>query len=288
MSNNIAVKYTTIVLSTLFAFANFIACGAQRYQVSLEEDHDPSQVSEASKNPDSALFGIHSVSGWSELPIRFKVSSGMDQEQLKGLACAMGVWEKAVGKKLFQFEGKDSKVGDSFDDLYSSLSDSTNGHYFDLNWQKTGKSELVLATTIWDNQLHDRQVISNADIRYNEEHYLIGDSYAITLPENESREVCDMCTLAIHELGHLLGLSHVPEEHDPHSIMNPSIYIGEGLANRIISPGDIERIQKIYGCEGEACDADDFIEGVHPQVGHDHKQSEVVQHSYESSSEEGH
>jgi hypothetical protein len=36
--------------------------------------------------------------------------------------------------------------------------------------------------------------------------------------------------------------------------MNPSIMIGEGLANRYLSQGDVERIQKIYGCLGSACD----------------------------------
>jgi len=38
--------------------------------------------------------------------------------------------------------------------------------------------------------------------------------------------------------------------------MNPSIMIGEGLASRSVSVGDIKRIQKIYGCAGSACDVD--------------------------------
>jgi uncharacterized protein YjaZ len=70
----------------------------------------------------------------------------------------------------------------------------------------------------------------------------------------DEREIVDMQSLATHELGHWLGLAHVPEEYDSSSIMNPSIMIGEGLANRSLSMGDIQRIQKIYGCTGTACD----------------------------------
>ena len=80
----------------------------------------------------------------------------------------------------------------------------------------------------------------------------MGDSYVER--STPSREVADMQSLATHEIGHKIGLAHVSPEEDPHSIMNPSLYIGEGLANRKLSRGDIERIQKIYGCEGAACD----------------------------------
>jgi len=71
--------------------------------------------------------------------------------------------------------------------------------------------------------------------------------------------VVDMESLALHELGHLLGLGHIPAAVDPYSIMNPSLLIGEGLANRRVSRGDIERIQKIYGCVGKACNIDELF-----------------------------
>ena len=54
----------------------------------------------------------------------------------------------------------------------------------------------------------------------------------------------------------ILGLAHVPEETDAYSIMNPTLYIGEGLIK--ISKSDIELIQRIYGCENEACDVDEL------------------------------
>ena len=166
----------------------------------------------------------------------------------------MKTWETAVGKQLFIYQGDDAKTGDNFDDLYSSLNDTVNGHYQDDDWSKTGKSEMVLATTIWDNVKGDEYSIETADIRFNSQHYIIGDSF--NLSSTPDKEVVDMESLALHELGHLLGLSHVSEDSDPYSIMNPTLYIGEGLANRRISKGDIELLQRIYGCEGESCDVD--------------------------------
>jgi len=82
----------------------------------------------------------------------------------------------------------------------------------------------------------------------------MGDS--LTARATKDREVVDMESVSLHELGHLLGLSHVEPDHDSDSIMNPSLFIGEGLTSRRLSKQDIMRIQQIYGCEGKACDVE--------------------------------
>ena len=252
--DKISYRYTATVFGTAFVFLNFIACGAQMYQVSLKDDHDASKVPSYSSNPDSQYYGLHATEGWLDLPIQFKTGNSLNIGQKEGLDQCISIWETAVGKKLLHYLGPDDKNGDYFDDLYSSLTDNTNGHYLDANWQKTGKSNMVLATTIWDTSRYNQDQIETADIRFNTEHYIIGDSYTIIPESNDSREVVDMTTLCLHELGHMLGLTHVDKSYDSQSIMNPTIYIGEGLANRTLSCGDVQRIQQIYGCEGEACD----------------------------------
>ena len=242
-----------MICSTVVMFLNF-ACGAQMYQASLEEDHDKTKVPDYAKNPDSQYYGVHATEGWHNLPIPFKTGFALTADQKDGLNECIGMWESAVGKKLFKYLGPDDKTGDSFDDLYSSLSDTTNGHYLDTDWDKTGKSNMVLATTIWDTSSRNVDQIFTADIRFNTQHYIIGDSFSLLPSANDPREVVDMTTLCLHELGHMLGLTHVSKNYDRLSIMNPTIYIGEGLANRNLSCGDIKRIQQIYGCAGEACD----------------------------------
>lgn len=252
-------QYTGLIIATTFVFGNFIACGSKMYQVSMEGDTNRGRTlggtNQALSSGDS-YPGIHAPGGWHKLPIPYKFSANLTAPQRDGLLAAMKTWEMAVGKKLFEVAGNDPKKGDSFSDLYSSLNDTTNGYYQDDDWSKTGKSEMVLATAIWDNVGRDQFTIQTADLRFNTQHYIIGDSF--TLASTPEKEVVDMESLALHELGHLLGLAHVPEETDAYSIMNPTLYIGEGLANRKISKNDIELIQRIYGCENEACDVDEL------------------------------
>jgi hypothetical protein len=252
----VIIRYLAFVGGTVALFVNFVACGAQMYQVSLKDD---TQVLEAEeKDPSSPLFGLHSPKGWRSLPIHFKVDGSLDAEQKAGLVKAMTTWEMAVGKKLFVFEGIHSGVtGDSFSDLYSSLDDRVNGHYLDEHWDKTGKPQVVLATTIWDNDPEDVKKILTADIRFNSNYYVIGN--ALKAVADRNREVVDMQTLALHELGHLLGLTHIPGNVDSESVMSSTVFIGEGLTNRKLSKGDLERVQRIYGCEGTACDVEQTL-----------------------------
>ena len=246
----------------LFGFANFIACGSAFYSISLEDDSDMLRSGTSNPdydNPEADTYGIHAPSGWRKLPIRYRFGTQLNDEQRKHLSQAMKIWEAAVGMPLFEVSGlHEGHSGDGFQDLYSSLSDGVNGHYLDQNWGKTKKPQYVLATTIWNGPASG--VISTADIRFNAENYIIGDS--LRLRATESKEVVDMQSLALHELGHLLGLAHVSESIDGLSIMNPTLFIGEGLISREISKGDIERIQKIYGCDGAACDIDQVVETV--------------------------
>ncbi len=255
---NLIAKYSLITGVLVGAFTNFIACGSQLYKASLADDNGPEEPTQSEANsadPTSTEFGLHAPSGWVNLPVIYKSDRTLSDVQLKALQLAMKTWETAVGKPLFEYKGVHGSItGDSFPDLFSSLSDKINGQYMDTNWSKTGKSKQVLATTIWSNPNNAYQLIDNADIRYNSDLYLITD--AIRNSPTDEREVVDMQSLATHELGHLLGLSHIKDSYDSSSIMNPSLIIGEGLATRSISVGDVKRVQKIYGCYGTACDAE--------------------------------
>jgi Matrixin len=254
---NLASKYLLIGFVLIGAFTNLIACGSQLYKASLKGDdtHPTTSGESNSEDPSSTEFGLHAPSGWVSLPVVYKSDRKLTALQLAALQAAMHTWEQAVGKTLFEYKGVHANVtGDSFPDLFTSLSDQVNGQYFDNKWAKTGKSNQVLATTIWTNPNNAYQLIDNADIHYNSDVYLITD--ALHNAPIDSREVVDMQSLATHELGHLIGLSHISESYDSSSIMNPSLIIGEGLATRSISVGDIKRVQKIYGCYGTACDAE--------------------------------
>lgn len=247
---SLLIRFGLAGIAVTTAFVNFISCGAQNYKQSLSDDHQTQSESEAanSADPDSPEFGLHAPSGWQNLPIAYSVEKNFTEEQLKGLQAAMATWETAVGKQLFAYKGKSNDTGAAYPDLFSSLSDSLNNMYDDDNWKKNNKTDMVLATTIWGNRDNDYKVITTADIHYNTQLYFIAN--ALTSRSKDTREIVDMQSLATHEIGHLLGLAHVDEKQDDSSIMNPALYIGEGMATRALSVGDITRIQKIYSCSG--------------------------------------
>ncbi len=263
-------QYAALIAVTTGVFLTFVACGSQFYKVTLDGDSGPRTTSSRTNtqnpqskgaesrmdsDPKSNWYAIHAPGGWVEKPVHYRLDPRMAKAQMEGIQKAMRTWELAVGKNIFAYDGVQASVnGDSFKDLYSSLDDHVNGLYLDNDWAKTGKDHIVLATTIWDNDPSDLEKIMTADMRYNNNDYVFGDSLVIW-PE-EGREVVDLQTVATHELGHFLGLNHVDAKVDPDSIMVAALYIGQGVTQRTISRDDIRRMHKIYGCSASACDVE--------------------------------
>ncbi|MCY4380909.1 MAG: matrixin family metalloprotease [Proteobacteria bacterium] len=91
----------------------------------------------------------------------------------------------------------------------------------------------------------------------------------------------DIQSITLHEVGHVLGLGH---SHDDASIMYPAqqiqvdtrgrfrYYIGAPL--RKLSKSDVQSIQKVCGCSGEACDQEAIYRKI-PKISYD-KMLELV------------
>ncbi len=177
---------------------------------------------------------------------------------------AVDIWNAAAGLTLLQIAAShDPQNGNSFtvpcsgitDRLYFPLCDNTNGIYMDLiagpntGWSfNTGKSSGVLATTLWLSNASNT-IILKADIRFNRDNYiflnaknnqLTGD----TTSENSTiKTYVDLQSVVTHEIGHLLGLSHIQTSS---SIMFPSMTIGLNQTHRCLNNGDIDSIRTIY------------------------------------------
>lgn len=246
-----------ISVGFIFAlFSQFVACGSGFYRVPMKGDAKDSAAED--RGPGTFLYGIHSAKGWN-LPIRYRLGAAVTEDLQDQFNKAVASWEAAVGKKLFVYEGRHAEhTGDSFVGLRKPLGDEVNGQYITHSWSNTDKAEQVIATAIWNNGV-DRDTIVDGDIRYNNEHFVLGDATDEDVTPDGDREVVDMESLALHELGHLLGLGHVSDTEDRYSIMNPQLFIGHGMTSRRLSKGDIVRIQRIYGCAGDACTLPDDL-----------------------------
>ena len=245
-----------LIVALSIAAGTVISCGSSLYRMSVHGEEPEPELTNNLGNTN--LYGVHSAKGWkNKLPIKFYTAEDMPVELVEQVQNAMNTWEAAVGLDLFSYEGLDDVAADNMSELYNTLKDDKNGHYLDLQWVKnTEKSRLVLATTVWENSPEAPDSIAKADIRYNAESYKFGDS--LEEASADRRIMVDMETLALHELGHLLGLTHVSVDDDPFSVMNPSLFIGEGLASRNLSTGDVERIRSIYGV-GDDSQADTLV-----------------------------
>jgi hypothetical protein len=247
--SRILVTYLAAMGLVATTLGGYVACGAQTYRVQVDNDTAALGASSVSS---SNLAGVHSALGWkTHLPVHFRTSKAIPGPTVAQIQNAMNTWEAAVGRTLFVYEGEDPQTSSNFADLYAPLADGVNGHYFDPNWSAaTKKPKGVLATAIWENDPRDPRSIAKSDIRYNSESYLFGNS--IDEYSQGERTIVDMESLALHELGHVLGLGHVSTEEDRYSVMNPALFIGEGMITRNLSRGDLERIRSIYGIKDES------------------------------------
>lgn len=193
--------------------------------------------------PGAPYYGIHAPKGWYSVPIVLRFEDKVPEDIRTGMRHAARTWNDAVGFDLLTFD-LEHEVATRDSDLYGRLKDNLSTIGVESKWACTGKPSLVIGTTIWDNAADNQDLIVTGDVVLNTEFYLISD--AETAKADGDREVVDAESLALHELGHLIGLGHIWSTVDPESVMAHTVFIGEGITNRALSEGDIERVRRIY------------------------------------------
>ncbi len=228
--------------------------------------------------------------GWAGNTVTIQISSEVIAENqehpsyaaiVPQLQYAIDTWNTAIGKIVLVLNTNSysylSATGNTLagcngisNKLFYTLCDPLKGIFYDRvssvdvgkdpsQWTSgwaynTGKSSSILAITVWNG---NGGTLTEADIRFNRDSYIFGDATSDgNLYEDESEKtIVDMRSVLLHELGHVLGLGHTPEEED--SIMYPNMNIGPDSSNpsyqsgvttikRTLSTCDINRVQHVY------------------------------------------
>lgn len=165
---------------------------------------------------------------------------------------AIDTWNGAIGRTILQLRTSTvSNTGNAFPSLFLPLQDIYYALYYDQisggrgGWvNNTGKPSTTIATTVYNSR---QNIIMKADIRFNRDTYYFGNT--VSEYNSSTQYVADMESIALHELGHFLGLGHAVNE--TNSAMYPTISVGHNSVSspttvRSLSCNDLARIRSIY------------------------------------------
>lgn len=236
-------KFRLILFSLLFVVAS---CGAQNKTV---------QQDDGTGNIDQVILYSQGWGGSYNYPLTIDISTQISNENpnlITQIQNAINTWNNAIGKTILVLRSNVvTYTGNFFPGLFTPLQYPFKALYYDQisggsgGWaNNTGKSSSIIATTIYNSNGNS---LLGADIRFNRDEYLFGDT---TTGNNTSTQyIADMESIALHELGHVLGLGHAINESD--SVMYPYINVGPNSSDspstaRCLSANDVERIRSIY------------------------------------------
>lgn len=132
------------------------------------------------------------VSWKSNLPVKLYIDSSVPNDMIEYIYKAGEIWEKASGKKLFEFLKSDNAVS------IKPSHDDVNSIYWSKTWDDSKKSQQAITTLSFLGPL-----ITEADIKVNNKDY----EFYTDSPQNSLQVSFE--SLMIHELGHVLGFKHL-------------------------------------------------------------------------------
>lgn len=199
----------------------------------------------ALKQPGTADTGIAAQGGLLLRPMPYTLPRGLDMQRRAEIEKAMRIWQLSVGQQLFIYVGERSGVS-------SGRGDGTSMRDF---WKKGCVSFFIASMRSGRGEWRDLLSTPygkalNGTVKANGVESVVG-SVIFLLPTLLGAALFNV---ALHELGHVLGLAHIAAGRDEESVMHHQFHQMDLYVRRHPSLGDIQRVQRIYGCWGSACD----------------------------------
>lgn len=213
-------------------------------------------------NPDAPYLW----SGKTTFPLNISIDSKFNENEVKSIKEMGAAWKNSVENKKTFYRFANLQTTKSFN---IDSPDSEMGIYKATNWPSDVSDSALAITQIFGRrhnvgESNEYVSIEHADILVNYAPNEYGDTFPFDSKDNDENEGYDLRTVILHEMGHFLGLQHIPtvdhkvgadreltdKQYKASSVMYPSI--SEIDVKRIPKTRDINEIVKKYGLSTSA------------------------------------
>ena len=167
---------------------------------------------------------LQRVSWKQNLPVRLFIHKSVPPQYYLAIEAAIESWNSILGQKLLVIDAFGTTGAGPDRDGYSVL-------YWMDTWEANKPTEQARTTVYWSGS-----VIYEADIKFNAKNFHFSPT-----PQDTTAATVDFESLVLHELGHVLGLSHSSLQA---SVMNKNL--ANGVKRTSINEQDKESLQCEY------------------------------------------
>lgn len=206
---------------------------------------ESSSASSSSSSTSSAMYWNTSA-----FPLSIKASEDFSVSERTLLNDMAVEWEDlgVQGSSSDDVDFFSASIGGTLTDVadpshsnVNSYRDNTLGIYMFNTWPTSFSSSALAVTQLFGIR-GDGIQLSHGDIFFNQQNYSF---YTDVNDAGNDSNAYDMGTIALHELGHLIGINHISNVPSNSAVMYP--YLGASTVKRTVRDCDLKAVATNYG-----------------------------------------